>query len=111
MREIKFRAWDGNRFIKYEELKNYPFKNIIDKLGYTMEQYTGLKDKNGKDIYEHDYCKNPDGTIIFIVWKDFGFKAISIEIVDGKKLRIPLGNLGNYLISNCEIIGNIHEQA
>lgn len=48
MRELKFRVWDGNhnRFI-------YP--DIIELgCGIEYEQYTGLKDKNGQEVYEGD---------------------------------------------------------
>ena len=82
----------------------------VNYLVIATDQFTGLKDRDGVEIYANDYCRKPDGTIIFIAWNNYGFKVISVEIVDGKKLRIPLGNLGNYLSSNCEIIGNIHEE-
>ena len=118
-REIKFRVWD-DRVTRYianpEDVRlNVGTGEAHGKLSsgnvdhWLLEQYTGLKDKNGVEIYANDYCRKPDGTIIFIAWNNYGFKVISVEIVDGKKLRIPLGNLGNYLSSNCEIIGNIHE--
>lgn len=67
MREIKFRAWDrlGNKMIYQEsdttELRfNYPYPDNkkeyfpFYQIDLIQMQYTGLKDKNGKEIYEGD---------------------------------------------------------
>ena len=47
MREIKFRAWDGGRMIG----------GVVPFQSEKLMQYTGMKDKNGREIYEGDVLK------------------------------------------------------
>jgi hypothetical protein len=73
MREIKFRAWDEDRKIMFQPIVSDLFIHLNGQLNsfdsggelngteYTKQlplmQYTGLKDKNSKEIYEGDYCR------------------------------------------------------
>ena len=58
MRPIKFRAWDiDNKKMIPEEGGFYlgsADSEMVGIEGYSIMQYTGLKDKNGKEIYEGD---------------------------------------------------------
>ncbi len=62
-REIKFRAWSNNQDFMFPWKDIYlggsetTLKDVYDGLkssGFVLMQYTGLKDKNGKEIYEGD---------------------------------------------------------
>lgn len=122
MREIKFRAWD-------KELKEYVGINniaidptngdVVELGGYelldvnrfaVLEQYTGLKDKNGVEIYEGDIVQyGEDKDFIFVVIFKYGcFYAHNIL---GEKFMTD-SLLGSLVMSEkVSVIGNIHENA
>jgi len=109
MREIKFRAWDK----KFKDLVKNPYLHEhmkyahIDEMftkhtRYIWMQYTGLKDRNDREIFESDILINGDIKIKYVVeWLDCGLGARQIL----NKSTIGLTFWQNTL----EIIGNIYE--
>lgn len=78
MREIKFRAWIdspniGRKWMTYEvddidwKNKDIYFESCfsVEFSGCRLMQYTGLKDKNGKEIYEGDILQIPKGDTFY----------------------------------------------
>lgn len=118
MREIKFRAWDilGKRMVKWEDMyglertdsntigihlppgdHNYLFPEDV-----ILEQYTGYKDKNNKEIYEGDIIKYNNK----IYWIGFSEGCFDCRI----KLTDTNGDELFLFDHKCiEIIGNISE--
>jgi len=112
MREIKFRVWDEKygmmpiQKISLKTMKAMPYGwNIAYDFG-TVMQYTGLKDKNGKEIYEGDiikYSHKAVGEIQRVVSYKYGMYGIEGTM---KETHIPFANI---LQSEYEVIGNIYE--
>ena len=74
-----------------------------------ISQRTGLEDKNGKEGYHHNICKDEKGRIYEIVWSDNGWaKKYKDHIVDSEGIMRYLWRLTNFFCFD-EIIGDIHE--
>jgi len=110
MREIKFKNWDGikmyNSFSMKDEL-NRTFVGPFDKDSIFL-QFTGLKDKNGKEIYEGDIVKAPDG-----IWEiEFGepWDGVLIDLINNYKAEASIKFAENeYSLADVKVIGNIYE--
>lgn len=106
MRDIKFRFWDGKQMLDDHEgwMEGIGINYALEcsaSYGYKIMQFTGLKDKNNKDIYEGDIIKYPASggldKIVQVVWNNDWLRF------EGS------GGFGFSNAYNLEIIGNIYE--
>ncbi len=120
MREIKFRAWDNVAFQMYylgeEEDVVFTFGSSgITATDITQEeeefqtlhhlkymQFTGLRDRNGEEIYEGDIVQIKDHPFIHINGKREVYLNEWVELSAS-------GYLLNKVHKYAEVIGNIHE--
>jgi uncharacterized phage protein (TIGR01671 family) len=115
-REIKFRAWTGDKMItpdciifnECEDL-HIEYDNGKGLCNPILMQYTGLKDKNGKEIYEGDYSKS-ETELYLVVFKDglFGYNIYDLNN-DGSWSFIEFEDMGCYYYNEMDFTLNIYE--
>ncbi len=128
MRDIKFRVWDKTtKEMNYKVQVGTWGDNVLNDKNYTacsvhngqewvhiepymkdivLMQYTGLKDKNGTEIYEGDILENNFNSLLQIYWDEivgygWGFQALLIK---GHLEESITGYIDEY-----KIVGNIYE--
>ena len=85
-REIKFRAWDdvSEKMLNWNDFLDTNMKNTFiapESTGLILMQYTGLHDKNGKEIYEGDLVQQfniKENGIIEYKYGQFGIKCLGM---------------------------------
>ena len=106
MREIKFRAWAEGRL----NTPDYTtvligLRGFVQGEKFVLMQFTGLRDKNGQEIYEGDIVREDSGIILTIEWCDqeVGWRPVLEFLYRNNEYGAATDFVG------LEVIGNIYE--
>lgn len=119
MREIKFRAWDENKkkmvpdkelqIMTMPDFRSVPLNQSLEMLGvvHKLMQFTGLLDKNGKEIYEGDIIRIPKQADYKAIW-EVDFIRGAFVLTDGIGFRYFYPDSDQFP-KEYEVIGNCFE--
>lgn len=101
MKEIKFRVWDNVDYMSkpftLHELQAGLIRFTTD---CPVMQYTGLKDKNGKEVYEGDLLK---------LWVGGEEQSEPVIVNSLEDLHIWINDEYYYAVQDFEVVGNKYE--
>lgn len=119
MRELKVRAWykPYRQMCQVESLRfdengvyaavlieeSFYDRRIVEADEIVIEQFTGLKDKNGTEIYEGDILIDDTGEPVeywVVKFADGGFVGECAGVAESL-----------FELTNLEVVGNIHEDS
>jgi|688.fasta_scaffold2379225_1 uncharacterized phage protein (TIGR01671 family) len=107
MKELRFRAWYGKNFVYFSlgETNRYP-SNVMD---FPVNQYTGLKDMNGKEIYHKDIIKClPSGIYGVVEWiEELG--TFTLQTIGNEYDTTVYGTQIEGKNITREVVGNVYE--
>ncbi len=121
-REIKFRIWDieNKEMLKVQELDFEPtfyggriairpdqYNDYFDTEDMILMQYTGLRDKNGKEIYEGDIVKITGSKEIDIGKVIYEYNGFIVDVMNMDRFYGRVHLLEKF----TEVIGNIYEDS
>ena len=122
MRDIKFRAWNEveEKMLNWNEFLDTNMKNTFiapESTGLILMQYTGLKDKNGKEIYEGDIVKvklyKGEEEKYFIGKVEYFGSNFIVDADNNSEYHVyDLDGFGidyRYNLEDCEVIGNLYD--
>lgn len=115
MRKVEFRAWEKN-LKEMIEVDDIDFKvGVINSSGIwrffdeiELMQYTGLKDRNGKKIFEGDFLSREGFWSVRVEWDNTAFMVRDLDIIRYNNLCFNW-YLKSFDCSEWEVIGNIFE--
>lgn len=117
--EIKFRAWDKSTNSMFENIQNhindkvFAFGKMLNNDRFVIMQFTRLKDKNGKEIYEGDVFNHGFFRKVIVVWNEnicaFQYAYHAIGKGTGIGGRITGTLYKHESESRYEVIGNVYE--